>query len=404
MTRTIEQRPGTTGTAASGFRRAAVPLIALCCGVTVANIYLAQPLLPLIVRDLDISTGAASRVPTFAQLGYALGLLLLVPLGDVTNRRKLLATLIGLTAVALLAVAAAPNLAVLLIATLLASALTVIPQLFLPLAAELAPQQRRGSVLAAVMVGLIIGIFGARVIGGQLGGLVGWRAVYVVAAALTLVTGAIALTRVPADPSTSRVRYGRLLASLPSLLHEPALRQACMFQMLVFATFQLFWTTLVYLLTSPPYGFGVAAAGLFGLFGLVSAAAAPFVGRMIDRYGAMPVIGSCLVTVIAAAVAFTFGQVALGTVVAGIALLSLGMQGAQVANQTRFFTARAQNRSGMNTVYMVGNFIAGSLAAALSGALYSHWGWSAVSAAGIVISTVALTSWATVTVRERTQI
>lgn len=394
-------REAGTAPGGGGLSRALVPLLALCSGVTVANIYLSQPLLTLIAADLGVAKPTAGFVATAAQLGYALGLVLLIPLGDVVRRRRLIGLLIGGAALALAGAGLAPTLPVLLAASLVASTLTVVPQLLLPLAAQLAGDARRGRVLAAVMTGVVIGIFLSRVVYGQLGELLDWRAAYLTAAVLTAAVGAATVAVLPVE-RRQPARYGELMASLPRLLREePALRQACLFQATAFGTFIAFWTTLVFPLTAPPYGYSVGIAALIGLVGLTAGVASPPIGQLIDRYGPFRVIGGGLALAAAGAAAFTFTQYTLAAVIVGVAALATGMQASQIANQTRLFSRRPEARNRMNTIYMTGNFAAGTVSAGLASSLYGQFGWPGVAAFGTATSLLGLLAWLALALNRR---
>lgn len=373
---------------------ALVALVSLCAGITVANLYLTQPLLPLVAQSLGVSPSKVGFLPTVAQAGYAAGLLFLVPLGDLLWRRRLLAALlVGVTA-SLLMAAASPTIAVLVVATLLASAFTVVPQVLIPLAARMAPEGRRGSVMAAIGASMITGLFASRGLYGQIGQHFGWRVSYLVAAALTVGIGTLTIAALPATRGDSPLGYRRLLGSLPTLLREePTLRQSCLLQGAAFGTFNMFWATLVFVLTDAPYSYSTGTAGLFGLLGLISAAAVPFIGRLIDGRGPLPVLGACLSVVICAAAAFFIGQSVLGAMVIGVVLLGLGLQGAQSANQTRIFSIRPEAGSRINTVFMVSNFGAGGAGGALGALLYGVGGWATVSLAGLLASSLGLFVW-----------
>ncbi|MDL4820071.1 MFS transporter [Actinomadura opuntiae] len=354
--------------------------MAVCSGATVANVYLAQPLLSLFTRSLGVSASAAGTVVTCAQFGYAAGILFLVPLGDVRRRRPLLTVLLGATVAALLLAAAAPGLAVLAAATALVGGVTVVPQILVPLAAELAPPERRASVVAGVQIGLMTGIIGSRVVGGAVGEVLGWRAVYLVAAALTAVTGLVTVLLLPREPArkpppTDGAGYGRLLASLPRLLRtEPALRQACLLHASLFGAYSATWTTLVLVLTQH-YRFSSATAGLFGLLGLAGALAAPWSGRFIDRRGALPIITAALAMMLVAAGCYALGGTMTAFMVAAIVLANVAVQWSQIANQARIFAFLPQARSRANTVYMVAVFLGGALCAAAASASYGACGW-----------------------------
>ncbi|MGW1743557.1 MFS transporter [Nocardia sp. NPDC001965] len=368
-------------------------MMAICSGATVANVYLAQPLLTLFARDLGAGPSLAGLVVTCAQFGYAAGILFLVPLGDVRRRRPLLAVLLSATVLALLLAAVAPNLSMVAASAALVGGFTVIPQVLVPLAAELAPPQRRASVVAGVQIGLMTGIIGSRVIGGAVGEMLGWRAVYLLAAVLTAASGLLTVTLVPRESArTNVIGYGRLLASLPRLLHdEPALRQSCLLHATLFGAYTVTWTSLVLVLTHEPYHFSTATAGLFGVLGLAGAFAAPWAGRFIDRRGALPIITAALVLTLVSAGAYALGRTGLAFMVVAIAAVNVAVQWSQIANQARIFSYLPNARSRANTVYMVAVFLSGAICAALAGACYAAFGWSGVCGLQAVLAIVGLT-------------
>ena len=371
-----------------------VGLIALCAGITVSNLYLTQPLLPLVAESLKVSPSQVGFLPTIGQAGYALGILLIVPLGDVLRRRGLLTfVLIGLL-LALTGAALAPSLGALMVATLLLSSLTILPQILIPLASQLAGDEHRGRVLAIIGAMLTCGLFTSRSLYGQVGDAFGWRASYVVAAVLSAIIGTITISALPKEKSKEGETYAGLLRSLPTLLvEEPMLRKACLLQGMIFAVFNMFWTTIVFMLTSSPYGFSTGTAGLFGLLGIVSAASAPFIGGLIDRRGPIITVGTCLLVITASAAAFLLGGTMLPAVIVAIVLLGIGVQGGMSANQTRILTIRPEAGSRMNTVFLVLIFICGAAGGAVGSALYHAGGWPLVCISGIVVSAAGFIAW-----------
>ncbi|GAA1034858.1 MULTISPECIES: MFS transporter [Amycolatopsis] len=354
--------------------------MAVCSGATVANVYLAQPLLTVFASEFGGSASSAGLVVTCAQFGYAAGILFLVPLGDVRRRRPLLTVLLAATVAALLLAAVAPSLSMVAAAAALVGGFTVIPQVLVPLAAELAPPEKRASVVAGVQIGLMTGIIGSRVIGGAVGEAAGWRAVYLLAAVLTAASGLATIALVPREPARANtIGYGQLLASLPRLLRgEPVLRQSCLLHASLFGAYNATWTSLVLVLTHDPYRFSTATAGLFGLLGLAGAFAAPWAGRYIDRRGALPIVTAALLLTLGSAGAYALGQVWLAFLVAAIIAVNIAVQWSQIANQARIFARLPDARSRANTVYMVAVFLSGALCAALAAACYSTFGWLGV--------------------------
>ncbi|MFI2632099.1 MFS transporter [Streptomyces collinus] len=352
-------------------------LLALCSAVTAANIYLAAPLLPLMARDFGSAPSALAWIASVAQLGYATGLLFFAPLGDRANRRRLVAGLTLVTALALGASAAAPGTAALAAAMFVASAATVIPQLLVPLVAERAPAERRARHVAAVIAGLFTGIVAARVLGGLAGQAFGWRWVFAGAAVLTLALGLATAVVLP----SRRRREGPLFAglvALPSVLRgSPELWRACVRQAGMFGAWSALWTSLALLLTGPEYGLSTATAGLFGLFGLTASAVAPLAGGLVDRFGAARVVRSAYLVAAVSVPLFWLGGQVLWALFAGAVAVHAALVASHVANQTLALTATSTPATA-NTAYVVAGFAGGAAASALAGSAYTHFGWGGV--------------------------
>lgn len=352
-------------------------LIAVCSAVTAANIYLAAPLLPLMARDFGSAPSALAWIASVAQLGYAVGLLFFAPLGDRANRRRLVAGLTLVTALALSASAAAPGAAALAAAMFVASAATVIPQLLVPLVAERAPAERRARHVAAVIAGLFTGIVGARVLGGLAGQAFGWRWVFAGAAVLTLALGLATAAVLP----SRRRREGPLFAglvALPSVLRSsPELWRACVRQAGMFGAWSALWTSLALLLTGPEYGLSTATAGLFGLFGLTASAVAPLAGGLVDRFGAARVVRSAYLIAAVSVPLFWLGGQVLWALFAAAIAVHAALVASHVANQTLALTATSTPATA-NTAYVVAGFAGGAAASALAGAAFGHFGWGGV--------------------------
>ncbi|MFJ4278137.1 MFS transporter [Streptomyces massasporeus] len=354
-------------------------LIAVCSAVTAANIYLAAPLLPLMARDFGSAPSAIAWIASVAQLGYAVGLLFFAPLGDSANRRRLVAGLTLVTALALGASAAAPGAAALAIAMFVASAATVIPQLLVPLVAERAPAERRARHVAAVIAGLFTGIVGARVLGGLAGQAFGWRWVFAGAAALTLALGLATALVLPSRQRREGPLFAGLVA-LPSVLRgSPELWRACVRQAGMFGAWSALWTSLALLLTGPEYGLSTATAGLFGLFGLTASAVAPLAGGLVDRFGAARVVRSAYLVAAVSVPLFWLGGHVLGALFAAAIAVHAALVASHVANQTLALTATSTPATA-NTAYVVAGFAGGAAASALAGAAFSHFGWGGVCA------------------------
>lgn len=374
--------------------RRLVLLLALGAGVGVANNYYLQPLLELIGRDLTGSVSALGVVATLAQLGYALGLVLLVPLGDMVDRRRLILVLLGITTVALLGVAAAPSLPVLAGVVLGLGASGVVAQVLLPYAATLADDRSRSSVVGTLLSGLLLGIVAARTIGGLLGGALGWRGTYLLAAGATVGLALMLAKVLPAEAPRPRLRYRALLASVGAMLREePLLRRRSFYGAMGFGTFSAFWTTVAFLLADS-YGFGPGAVGALALLGVAGAGTSLVAGRLEDRGHAVAMTLTGLVGITASAGLLWLGGTHLGALVAGAVLLDVSVQLAHVANQGVAFRLRPAARSRVSTAYMTSVFLGGAAGSLLSALAYSHYGWDGVclliAALGLASLTVAL--------------
>ena len=378
--------------------RAAVPvgLFSITAGAAVANLYYCQPLLPQIGRTFGLANGRVGLVSTAAQVGYALGLLVFVPLGDVLERRRLMVTLLVAVAAALGAAAAAPTFGWLALASLVIGATTIVPQLVIPFAAALTPAALRGAVVGRIMGGLLIGILAARVLAGAVGAVLGWRAMFAIAA-LLMIALAAALHRLlpPAPPPAATMPYPALLRSLGTLARqEPVLRDAAAIGALVFVGFSAFWTTLAFRLELAPLHYGSTVAGLFGLVGVVGASAAPLVGRLADRSSPRDRVGIGLAVLALSYVLFLlFGHTIAG-LVAGVILVDAGMQVVGVSNQARIYRLAEAAHSRLNTVYMVAYFAGGSVGSALGVWAWGQWRWTGVCVVALAAVALAIALYA----------
>jgi len=379
----------------STLSRRLTTLLALACGVGVANIYFPQAITPLIAAGLRVSRASAALAVTGSQLGYAVGIFLLLPLGDRLVHRRFIPCLLTITALGLILAGLAPSLPVLLAATLIIGAATVVPQVIIPMAAGLVAEDRRGHVTGVLLSGLIGGILLARAFSGLLGQWLGWRAPYLVAACAVLAL-AVALARtLPRTRPTSSQRYPQLvIESLRLLRAEPELRRSCLYQATIFAAFNAAWTTIALYLTAPAYGLGTSAVGLIALVGAGSMCATPAVGRRIDSHGPDGVNLIAILGAIAAAAVLTLGDVrgplGLAALTAGMLLLDVAMQSGQVANQMRVFGLRPDARARLNTAYMTCAFLGGSAGSLLGVRAYDSVGWLGVCGLIAVLSAIAL--------------
>ncbi|MFF9584585.1 MFS transporter [Streptomyces achromogenes] len=375
--------------------RRVILALALACGVSVATVYFPQAISALIAADLNVPAGEAALVVTAAQFGYAGGIFLLVPLGDRLPHRRLITTLLALTAAGLLLAGAAPNLPVLVAASAATGVTTVVPQIIIPMAAGLVPAERRGAVTGTLLSGLIGGILLARTFGGTLGEWLGWRAPYLTAATLILALALLLARVVPDTTPTSRQPYPALIsAPLRLLREEPDLRRSCLYQATVFAGFSAAWTALTLLVTGPAYDMGAQTVGALGLVGAASMFCTPIAGRAADRRGPDAVSLWCLLGAIGSAgvlvLGGTGGTAGLVVLAGGMLLLDVAVQGGQVANQARNFALRPDARARVNTAYMTCAFLGGSAGSWLGVRAYDGLGWPGVTGLVALMAAIAL--------------
>ncbi|QCB44610.1 MFS transporter [Hydrogenophaga sp. PAMC20947] len=373
-------------------------LLASGAGLAVATLYYSQPMLGELGADIGATPRTIGLVPTLTQLGYALGILLLAPLGDRFDRRRIILIKAALLMLALVAAATAPSMGVLLVASLAIGVLATMAQDIVPAAATLAPEGSRGTVVGTVMTGLLMGILLSRVISGFVAAHFGWRTMFAVAAVSIAGIGIAAWRGLPRFQPTTRLAYGALLGTLGHLWQRHAkLRRATLAQGLLAVGFSAFWSTLAVMLHGEPFHLGSAAAGAFGLAGAAGALAAPIAGRMADRHGPEWVtrIGSALATVSFAAMALAplmtpSGQLVL-LVVCTIGF-DLGVQATLIAHQTIVYSIDPAARSRLNAVLFVGMFLGMAAGAALGSQLLAVMGWNGVVA---LATATALAAWIT---------
>lgn len=364
--------------------------LAVGCGVTVANLYYAQPLLPEISRALGVTEGTASLAVTATQIGYAVGVALLVPLGDLLENRALTSRILVGTFLALVATALAPGFSVLLAAAVLVGVTSVAAQVLVPFAAQLAPEASRGRVVGRVMTGLLLGILLARTAASFVAAAFGWRAIYWVSAALVVGLWWVLRRVMPARRPPPGPRYRTLLASMITLVRtEPVLRRRALAQCAMFGAFSMFWTAISFELASR-HGFSQAQIGLFALVGAAGAAAAPIAGRLGDRGRSRPgrVLAALLGTL--ALLLAALGSRSVVLLAAGGVLLDFAVQGHQVLGQRDIYSLRADARSRINTVYITVMFAGGALASAAAGGLHHLWGWPGTALVAAALPLIAL--------------
>jgi predicted MFS family arabinose efflux permease len=368
-----------------------VLVMSVACGLTVANLYYIQPLLSDIAKTFHVNQMSIGFAATLTQIGYAVGMIFILPLGDIKEKRTLIVIMLLFSILSLMSMFFSKNIYVLILSSFAVGFTSIVPQLIIPLAAQLANPSQRGQTIGTIMSGLLIGILLSRTVSGLLGGYLGWRAVYLVAAIMMLTLMIILRKLIPLCNPVSDIKYTELLKSMFKLVKtEPVLREASINGALMFAAFSAFWTALIFLLESSHYNMGTEAAGLFGLVGISGALAAPLVGKIADKRGSRFAIGICIIVVIISyAFFFIFGFKVWGLIL-GIILLDLGVQSCNVSNQARVHSLNEETRNRLNAIYMVSFFLGGALGSFLGSYSYSHFGWYGVCAFGILTQFVAL--------------
>lgn len=365
--------------------------MAVATGISVANLYYCQPLLELISGDLGISAASAGTLVTMTQIGYALGLLFVLPLGDLLERRGLIIGLSLACVGALILTATAQNAPWLFAASVLLGVLTVVAQVLVPLAATLADPQEQGTVVGIVMSGLLLGILLARTVAGLLAEVGGWRSVYWIAAVAMLVVTLALWRGLPPSRPTQRSTYGALLLSIGHFIRtEPVLRRRMAYGALTFFQFSVLWTALTGLLAGAPYHYSEGVIGLFGLIGVAGALAAQLAGRYADRGRALQLTVIFTGLLVASWLALALGKVSLAALVVGIVVLDAGVQGMQVTNQTQIYAISQHGRARVNAAYMTSYFVGGAVGSLVSTQVAATGGWAAVCWLGVAVSVAQL--------------
>lgn len=372
-----------------------VLLFAIACGLAVGNVYYAQPLLDAMADAFGLSPGSIGIVMTLTQVGYGLGLLLLVPLGDLLNRRRLIVTQTLLSAATLLMIALASNSAWLLIGVTLTGLLAVVTQVLVAYAATLAVPAQRGKVVGVITSGIVVGILLARTVAGGMADLAGWRSIYLLSAGLTLVMAVLLFRVLPKDEEARpTTRYVALIASVFTLFREePVLRQRAILALLTFASAMVLWTPMVLPLAAPPLSLSHSEIGLFGLAGAAGALAAARAGHLADRGWGQWVSGLSLLLMLGSWLPIALTQSSLWALLLGVITLDLGLQAVHVTSQSMIYSVRPEAQSRLTAGYMLFYSIGSALGSIASTTMYAWAGWPGVCWLGAAINMIALLYW-----------
>ena len=373
-----------------------VYVMAIACGLAVANLYYAQPLLHTLANVFGTSIGTTGLIITMTQLGYVLGLVLIVPLGDLLERRRLITIVTAGTAIGLAGAAMSTSIGMFLFSCLAIGLTAVAAQVLVPFAAVLAEEGQRGAVIGRVMSGLLLGILLARTISGVIADNYGWQSVFWFATFSMLVQTAVLWKILPESRGEMRLSYPALIASILHLLRdEPLLRRRIVYGTLGFASFSVFWTSLAFLLARPPYNYSDSLIGLFGLLGAAGALSASFAGKLHDKGHTRMGTGLLLSLIIIAFTVMGLFSTHLIVIMIGVVLLDVGQQGSHILNQSVIYTLNPAARSRITTAYMTSFFFGGVVGSASAGYVFEFGGWSGVSLLGGSFGVVAFLYWLT---------
>ncbi|HCT3090023.1 TPA: MFS transporter [Salmonella enterica] len=371
-----------------------IVLMSVATGLAVASNYYAQPLLDTIAHHFSLSASSAGFIVTAAQLGYAAGLLFLVPLGDMFERRMLIVSMTLLAAGGMLITASSQSLSMMILGTALTGLFSVVAQILVPLAATLATPDTRGKVVGTIMSGLLLGILLARTVAGLLANLGGWRTVFWVASALMALM-AVALWRgLPKLKSDTHLNYPQLLGSVFSLfIHDKLLRTRALLGCLTFANFSILWTSMAFLLAAPPFSYSEGMIGLFGLAGAAGALGARPAGGFADKGKSHLTTTVGLLLLLLSWLAIWLGHTSVLALIIGILILDLTVQGVHITNQTVIYRLHPDARNRLTAGYMTSYFIGGAAGSLISASAWQHAGWAGVCLAGVTVALLNLLVW-----------
>ncbi|MNJ92598.1 Inner membrane transport protein YnfM [compost metagenome] len=364
--------------------------MAAMCTLIVGNLYYNQPLLGILAREFAVSENTVSLVPALTLIGYALGILFIVPLGDMLERKRLLQASMIVAGTLAISLAFSPNFAVLCVVSFLMGFFNVSASVLIPFAANLAHPKERGKITGIVLSGILLGSLMARTLAGFIGDHLGWQAVFIIAGAISLVLSVITQWTLPASVPHFKGTYKGLLLSTAQLFRDlPIAREAAFMGAILFGSFSAFWTTLTFLLEAAPFNYSAQTIGLFGAIGMVGALAAPIAGRYADLKGTNATIRLGIYCALAAFGILALSSTSVAGIVLGVLVLDLGIQVAHISNQSRIFELVPEARSRLNTIYIFAYFCGGSLGSYVGSQLWALGGWVGVSLGGMVFCLTA---------------
>lgn len=367
-----------------------IMLLAIAAGISVANLYYNQPLLADIAKSFQVSYQKVGFLTTCTQLGYAFGIFLFVPLGDIKVKRKIILSLIAFVIVSLLGVALSQNIYMIYFFSFTVGLTTGIPQIIVPLAAQLVEPEKRGKAIGTIASAMLIGILMARTLSGFVGYILGWRYMFALAALIMAALGSILYFKLPNTKSEINLTYGNLLKSLVTIFAKyKTLRKAAITGAMMFGAFSLFWTTLTFLLKGSQFAMNSNQIGLFGLIGVLGAMGARIIGGLNDKLKSSHIIIACITMGLISYSLLGLTTLNVWLIALAIIALDFGVQGTMVSNQTVIININSNERSRLNTIYIVSNFMGGALGSALGSIAWERYGWSGVCIVGFAMISIA---------------
>lgn len=371
--------------------RSTLWLMTIGAGLVVANNYYNLPLLGMIASELNESEAATSRIPMFTQIGYACGLLLIVPLGDMFKRKKIILIDFIFIIASLLLFASGHSLNMMIVAGFFIGLTSVVPQIFVPIAAQLSKPEHKDKNVAQVMSGLLIGILASRVFSGLVGDFLGWKEVFLIAAGMMVILMVLMIFLLPEMQSTFKGTYGQLMKSILYYAKStPSLRLAAIRGGLAFASFSVFWTVLTFHLEQPPFYAGSDIAGLLGIVGIAGAMSASLVGYLSNKVNKNTIILAGIAFLILSWIVYGWGGFTYIGLIIGIMFLDMGLQTVHVTNQTIVFSHHPEAVSRLNTIYMVSYFTGGAIGTFVGGQAWKYYGWNGSVVVGLIFAILCL--------------
>lgn len=371
-------------------------LFAICSGLAIGNLYWAQPLLVQITNGFGLSAASGGLLVTATQIGYALGILFLVPLGDFVRRKRLISIVMTLSVIALIACALSPSFIILSLSLFSMGIVTVSGQIILPLAGDLSKEEERGHIVGIVSSGITAGILFSRFVSGIIAGFWGWRSVYIIAAVLNLIMALVIIYVLPEIPRKNKLESykGLIFSVFTTFKRHKTLVRILLHSGLIFGlVFNIFWTSLTFLLSAEPFNYNTFQIGLVSLAGLVAAVAGLGLGKLQDKGLSVPALGIFIILSLVTMIGGYLFSDSILAIVLIAAVFSIAVQGISVLSQARLFALSDEERSRLNTVFVVNNFLFGAVGSALASFLWAQGGWSYVMIGAILISLMALIVW-----------